>query len=114
MTSYSLQSSDQDLNTTCALYESLHGHIQAMRSIFSDIGQKAKDLTECDDYEQKLEENTNEIASMMISVVPVVQWFLIHLLTRNRLLRSLRAEHFLSSLIACSLPCQNARKLIRR
>ena len=45
MTSASLQSSDQDSNTTCALYESLHGHIQAMRCTFSDIEQNAKDLT---------------------------------------------------------------------
>ena len=44
MTSASLQSSDQDLNTVCALYESLHGYIQAMQSTFSDIEQKAKGL----------------------------------------------------------------------
>ena len=52
MTNTSLQSSDQDLNTVCALYESLHGYIQAMHSTFSDIEQKAKDLTECEDYQQ--------------------------------------------------------------
>lgn len=55
MTSASLQSSDQDLNTACALYESLHGYIQAMRSTFSDIEQKAKDLTECEDYQQQIQ-----------------------------------------------------------
>lgn len=53
MTSASLQSSGQDLNTACALYESLHGYIQAMRSTFSDIEQKAKDLTKCEDYQQQ-------------------------------------------------------------
>ena len=53
MTSTSLQSSDQDFNTACALYKSLHGYIQAMQSMFSDIEQKAKDLTECEDYQQQ-------------------------------------------------------------
>jgi hypothetical protein len=53
MTSASLQSSDQDLNTACALYESLRGYIQAMRSTFADIEQKAKDLTECEYYQEQ-------------------------------------------------------------
>ena len=52
MTSASLQSSDQDSNTACAIYESLHGFIQAMQSTLPDIEQKAKDLTECKDYQQ--------------------------------------------------------------
>ena len=53
MTSASLQSPEQDLNTACALYESLHGYIQDMQSTFSDIEQKAKDLTECEEYQQQ-------------------------------------------------------------
>ena len=54
MTSVSLQSSDQDLNTACALYESLHGYIQAMQSTFSDIEQKARYLTEFEDIKTNL------------------------------------------------------------
>ena len=52
-TSASLQSSDQDLNTGYALYESLYGYIQAMRSTFSDIEARAKDLTNCEEYQQQ-------------------------------------------------------------
>ncbi|GBP88981.1 52 kDa repressor of the inhibitor of the protein kinase [Eumeta japonica] len=52
-TSASLQSSDQDLNTGYALYESLYGYVQAMRSIFSDIEARAKDLTNCEEYQQQ-------------------------------------------------------------
>lgn len=51
--SASLQSPDQDLNTGYALYESLHGYVQAMRSTFSDIEAKAKILTGCEEYEQQ-------------------------------------------------------------
>ncbi|KAJ8878344.1 hypothetical protein PR048_018921 [Dryococelus australis] len=50
MTSASLQSSGQDLNTACALYESLQGYIQALRSTFSDIKQKGKTLSGCEEY----------------------------------------------------------------
>lgn len=52
-TSVSLQSPDQDLNTGYALYESLHGYVQAMRSTFSDIEAKAKILTDCEEYQQQ-------------------------------------------------------------
>ncbi|GBP58944.1 Zinc finger MYM-type protein 1 [Eumeta japonica] len=52
-TSASLQSSDQDLNTGYALYESLYGYVQAMRSTFSDIEARAKDLTNCEEYQQQ-------------------------------------------------------------
>lgn len=52
-TSASLQSPNQDLNTGYALYESLHGYVQAMRSIFSDIEAKAKILTGCEEYQQQ-------------------------------------------------------------
>ncbi|CAF4943878.1 unnamed protein product [Pieris macdunnoughi] len=44
-TSASLQSSDQDRNTGYALYESLNGYVQGMRSTFSDIKPRAKDPT---------------------------------------------------------------------
>ncbi|GBP45140.1 hypothetical protein EVAR_95791_1 [Eumeta japonica] len=53
VTSASLQSSDQDLNTGYALYESLYGYVQAMRSTFSDIEVRAKDLTNCEEYQQQ-------------------------------------------------------------
>uniref|UniRef100_A0A0B7BVG9 DUF4371 domain-containing protein n=1 Tax=Arion vulgaris TaxID=1028688 RepID=A0A0B7BVG9_9EUPU len=51
--SASLQSPDQDLNTGYALYESLHGYVQAMRPTFSDIEAKAKILTDCQEYQQQ-------------------------------------------------------------
>ena len=110
MTSASLQSSDQDLNTACALYEFLNGYI-AMQSTFSYIEQTARGLTECENYQQQTNENKSEIMSMMISVIPVL---LIHLLNLKQLLRSLKAKHFLSLLIAYFLPCQNTRKLLKR
>ncbi|KAJ8897987.1 hypothetical protein PR048_003347 [Dryococelus australis] len=44
MTSASLQSSGQDLNTACTLYESLQGYILALCSTFSDTEQKGKTL----------------------------------------------------------------------
>ncbi|CAH1989682.1 unnamed protein product [Acanthoscelides obtectus] len=52
-TSASLQSSDQDLNTGYALYESLYGFVQAMRSTFSDFEARAKVLTNCEEYQQQ-------------------------------------------------------------
>ena len=41
-------------------------------TFFSDIEQKAKDLTECEDINYKLKENTSKVVSMMISVVPAL------------------------------------------
>lgn len=52
-TSASLQSSDQDLNTGYALYETVYAYVQAMRSTFSDVEAKAKDLTDCEEYQQQ-------------------------------------------------------------
>ena len=52
-TSASLQSSDQELNRGYALYESLSGYIQAMRSTFSHIETRTKDLTNCKEYQQQ-------------------------------------------------------------
>ena len=52
-TSASLQSSGQDLNSACALYESTFGYIQSLRSTYSDIEKKAIDLTETEKYEQQ-------------------------------------------------------------
>lgn len=57
----SLQSSDQDLNTGYALYKSLHGYIQAMRSTFSHIEAKAKALIGCEEYQQSTMRNASEI-----------------------------------------------------
>ncbi|KAJ8870281.1 hypothetical protein PR048_029302 [Dryococelus australis] len=45
-----LHSYGQDLNTACALYESLQGYIQALRSTFSDMEQNGKTLTGCEEY----------------------------------------------------------------
>ena len=45
--SASLQSSDQDLNSACALYESLHGYVGALLPTFAVIEDKAKVLTGC-------------------------------------------------------------------
>ncbi|CAB3237452.1 unnamed protein product [Arctia plantaginis] len=46
-------SSDQDLNTGYALYETVYAYVQAMRSTFSDVEAKAKDLTDCEEYQQQ-------------------------------------------------------------
>ena len=54
MTSALLQSADQDLNTACSLYESLIGFVQNLRSTFTDIEQKAKNLTECNQCQQEI------------------------------------------------------------
>ena len=53
LTSASLQSSGQDLNSACALYESIYGYIQSLGSTYSDIEKKAIDLTKTDEYEQQ-------------------------------------------------------------
>ena len=53
MTSASLQTSGQDLNSACALYESTYGYIQSLRSTYSNIEKKAIDLTETEEYEQQ-------------------------------------------------------------
>ena len=54
MTSALLQSANQDLNTACSLYESLIGFVQNLQSTFTDIEQKAKNLTECNQYQQEI------------------------------------------------------------
>ena len=48
-----LQSSKQDLNSACALYESIYGYVQSLRSTYSDIEEKAIDLTKTEEYEQQ-------------------------------------------------------------
>ena len=53
LTSACLQSSGQDLNSACALYESTYGYIESLRSTYSDIEKKAIDLTETEEYEQQ-------------------------------------------------------------
>ena len=53
LTSASLQSSGQYLNSTCALYQSTYGYIQSLRSTYLDIEKKAIDLTETVEYEQQ-------------------------------------------------------------
>ena len=53
LTSASLQSSRQDLNSACALCESIYGYVQSLRSTYSDIEEKAIDLTETEEYEQQ-------------------------------------------------------------
>ena len=53
LTSASLQSSGQDLNSACALYESTYGYIQSLSSTYSDIEKKAIDLTETEEYKQQ-------------------------------------------------------------
>ena len=54
MTSAALQSSDQDLNSACALYESLYGYVEALRPTFTDIEDKAKVLTDCYQYHEEV------------------------------------------------------------
>ena len=49
-TSVSLQSSDQDLNSACALYESLQGYVEALRPTFMAFEDQAKILTDCNHY----------------------------------------------------------------
>ena len=53
-TSVSLQSEDQDLNSACALYESLHGYVEALRPTFVDIEDKTKVLTDCYQYHKEV------------------------------------------------------------
>ena len=53
LTSASLHSSGQDLNCSCALYESTYGYIQSLRSTYSNIEKKAIDLTETEEREQQ-------------------------------------------------------------
>ena len=53
LTSASLQSSGQDLNSACALYKSTHDYTQSLRSTYSDIEKKAIELTETKEYEQQ-------------------------------------------------------------
>ncbi|GJQ65256.1 hypothetical protein Trydic_g7383 [Trypoxylus dichotomus] len=52
--SATLQSSDQGTNTDYALYESLGGYVQVMRSTFSYIETKVKVLASCEEYQQTL------------------------------------------------------------
>ena len=53
LTSAFLQSSGQDLNSACALYESTYNYIQSLRSTYSNIEKKIIDLTETEEYEQQ-------------------------------------------------------------
>lgn len=50
VTSSLLQSADQDLNTSCALYESLIGFVQTLRDQFDEIENKGQTLTDCQEY----------------------------------------------------------------
>lgn len=53
-TSASLQSSDQDLNTSCALYESLHRYVATLRSSFIDFENRGKTITGCHQYNEEI------------------------------------------------------------
>ena len=53
-TCVSLQSVDQDLNSACGLYKSLHGYVQALRPTFVNIEDKAKVLTDCYQYHKEV------------------------------------------------------------
>jgi hypothetical protein len=49
-TSALLQSADLDLNTSCALYESLIGFVQTLRDQFDEIEEEGQKLTDCQEY----------------------------------------------------------------
>ena len=51
MTSMSLQSSHQNLNTAYSLYESLIGYVETLRNSFNEIVEKASNLTCSDQYQ---------------------------------------------------------------
>ena len=53
MTSMLLQSSDQDLNTACSLYESLIGYVETLRNSFNEIVEKSSNLTCSDQYQDE-------------------------------------------------------------
>jgi hypothetical protein len=50
--SSTLQSADQDLNTSCALWESLTAFIFTLRTGYNEIEEKAKKFTNCSEYKQ--------------------------------------------------------------
>ena len=50
--SASLQSADQDLNTTCAIYRSLIVCAQKLRPTYAAVECTAKQLTNCEEYRQ--------------------------------------------------------------
>ena len=52
LTTASLQSSGQDLNSACAFCKSTYGYIHSLHFTYSDIEKKAIDLTETEEYEQ--------------------------------------------------------------
>ena len=49
-TSQALQSANQDLNSTIALFESLIEFVQSLRTRFEEFEAKGKKLSECDQY----------------------------------------------------------------
>ena len=53
MTSMSLQSSDQVLNTACSLYESLIGYVETLRNSFNEIVEKASNFPSSDQYQDE-------------------------------------------------------------
>ena len=53
MTSIYLQSPSQGLNTSYALHVSLHCYVQTKRSSFTQMEQKAENLTRCDSYHRE-------------------------------------------------------------
>ena len=111
MTNTSLQSFDQDINTACALYESLHRYVQAMQSTFSDIEQKAKALNECEDYQwktwidQKQNHKYDDYSGSCI-LYPLVEPQIPS--------QKFKRQTFLVIIDSLSLPCQNTRKLVKR
>ena len=51
--SMSLQSSDQDLNNACSLYESMIAYMETLRNSFNEIAEKASNLTCSDRYQDE-------------------------------------------------------------
>lgn len=54
LTSSSLQSGDQDLNTACGLYDSLYEFVKDLKPTFHDLELKAKEISGCDKYQDEL------------------------------------------------------------
>lgn len=114
MTTASFQFSDQDLNTFLTTLE--YSTLWSLRGIFKicslllQTEQKAKDPIDCEYYqEQTLTKHKRnreyDDFSGSCTLDPLAE--------SETPSHNLKAKHFLSLLIACSPPCQNARKIIK-